>query len=280
MGEFPQGEAAGQSGTESGADVGGAGEPGFEDVAGAAGSESGAEGTPGAASEGEPGFEVGVDVGGGLPGLLDEPSFEEILGAMEDAMGDAPPGAPGDGSNPGAGSFPGEGSQPRTTANGNPGTGSGGLPQGNGGRGPLTPAEQVAILDARLEQGTGEFDAIILEEQAAQREAARKRTTDTPPAEQRETSPAGGGGSNPIDDGIASAGGYSTGGGMGGASAGGGGGQIPQNTAKYPAPDNIPTGNDDDVVARQLREAAMREPDPAIREKLWDEYRKYKGISP
>jgi len=23
----------------------------------------------------------------------------------------------------------------------------------------------------------------------------------------------------------------------------------------------------------------MREPDPAIREKLWDEYRKYKGVS-
>ena len=40
-----------------------------------------------------------------------------------------------------------------------------------------------------------------------------------------------------------------------------------------------PDGNDDDVVARQLREAAMREPDPAVREKLWDEYRKYKGIA-
>ena len=34
-----------------------------------------------------------------------------------------------------------------------------------------------------------------------------------------------------------------------------------------------------DIVARQLREAAMREPDPAVREKLWDEYRKYKGIA-
>jgi len=32
------------------------------------------------------------------------------------------------------------------------------------------------------------------------------------------------------------------------------------------------------VVARQLREAAMREPDPAVRDKLWQEYRKYKGI--
>jgi len=76
---------------------------------------------------------------------------------------------------------------------------------------------------------------------------------------------------------MAEAGGYG-GSGMGGASSGGG--QMPQDTAKYPPPADIPTGNDDDVVARQLREAAMREPDPAVREKLWDEYRKYKGIDP
>ena len=64
---------------------------------------------------------------------------------------------------------------------------------------------------------------------------------------------------------------------MGG--VGGGSGEIPKDAAKYPPPKDIPNGNDDDVVARQLREAAMREPDPAVREKLWDEYRKYKGIS-
>ena len=34
---------------------------------------------------------------------------------------------------------------------------------------------------------------------------------------------------------------------------------------------------DDDIIARQLREAAMAEPDPELREKLWDEYRRYKG---
>ena len=73
---------------------------------------------------------------------------------------------------------------------------------------------------------------------------------------------------------MASGGGYSTGGGMGGA----GGGTPPPDTAKYPAPADIPSGSDDDVVARQLREAASRETDPAVREKLWDEYRKYKGI--
>ena len=34
---------------------------------------------------------------------------------------------------------------------------------------------------------------------------------------------------------------------------------------------------DDDIVARQLREAAETEPDPALKEQLWEEYRKYKG---
>ncbi|AOS96980.1 hypothetical protein AUP74_01544 [Microbulbifer aggregans] len=41
-------------------------------------------------------------------------------------------------------------------------------------------------------------------------------------------------------------------------------------------PADIPKGDDDDVVARQIREAAMRESDPELREKLWEEYRKYK----
>jgi uncharacterized damage-inducible protein DinB len=48
-------------------------------------------------------------------------------------------------------------------------------------------------------------------------------------------------------------------------------GQIPQSKTKSGASD----GNDDDVVARQLREAAEGESDPILRQKLWDEYRKY-----
>ncbi|MCP3953345.1 MAG: hypothetical protein GY697_14175, partial [Desulfobacterales bacterium] len=42
-------------------------------------------------------------------------------------------------------------------------------------------------------------------------------------------------------------------------------------------PEDIPDGSDDDVVARQLREAAEKETDPALREKLWEEYRRYKA---
>lgn len=45
-------------------------------------------------------------------------------------------------------------------------------------------------------------------------------------------------------------------------------------------PENVPSGEDDDVIARQLREAAMNEPDPELREKLWDEYRRYKASQP
>jgi hypothetical protein len=50
----------------------------------------------------------------------------------------------------------------------------------------------------------------------------------------------------------------------------------PQET--FPPPEDIPSGRDDDVVARQLREAAMTEPDPELREALWEEYRNYTGI--
>ena len=41
-------------------------------------------------------------------------------------------------------------------------------------------------------------------------------------------------------------------------------------------PPDVGNGADDDIVARQLREAAMNEEDPELREKLWDEYRAYK----
>jgi hypothetical protein len=41
-------------------------------------------------------------------------------------------------------------------------------------------------------------------------------------------------------------------------------------------PEDIGDGSDDDVVARQIREAAINEEDPVLREKLWQEYRNYK----
>ena len=42
------------------------------------------------------------------------------------------------------------------------------------------------------------------------------------------------------------------------------------------APPNVGDGRDDDVVARQIREAAEKETDPELKEKLWKEYIEYK----
>ena len=43
------------------------------------------------------------------------------------------------------------------------------------------------------------------------------------------------------------------------------------------APEGTPDGSDDDIVARQLREAAEKETDPELKKKLWEEYRRYKA---
>lgn len=44
-----------------------------------------------------------------------------------------------------------------------------------------------------------------------------------------------------------------------------------------PIPEDIGDGRNDDIVLRQIREAAMNERDPVLREKLWDEYRRIRG---
>jgi hypothetical protein len=43
-------------------------------------------------------------------------------------------------------------------------------------------------------------------------------------------------------------------------------------------PAGVGDGSDDDTLAAQLRELAMNEPDPVLRERYWEEYRKHKGI--
>lgn len=147
-----------------------------------------------------------------------------------------------------------------------------------GGNGPLTPAEEVAILDAELERGTGDFDSMILDTQQEQRERQRESAGasrgngPSPDASSGAASSGEGAGESelPEYEPVAHAGGAT---GRGDAPPAG-------NAAVYSPPDDIPSADDDDVVARQLRELAMSEPDPVVRERLWDEYRKYKGIDP
>ena len=43
-------------------------------------------------------------------------------------------------------------------------------------------------------------------------------------------------------------------------------------------PEDIPDLVSEDIVAKQLREAALSEEDPALRERLWEEYRLYNDL--
>jgi len=43
-------------------------------------------------------------------------------------------------------------------------------------------------------------------------------------------------------------------------------------------PDDIPSADNDSILEAQIRNAAMNESDETIRKKLWNEYRKYKGM--
>lgn len=47
-------------------------------------------------------------------------------------------------------------------------------------------------------------------------------------------------------------------------------------TSENSITEDIPDAQGDDIVAKQLREAALAENDPAVKEKLWEEYRRYK----
>lgn len=150
--------------------------------------------------------------------------------------------------------------------------------------------ESTAVLDGELDASLGQFDDKLLREQDRIKSA-------TPRTESAESGQSGETGKQ----GDSAAGGSAASGSAAGDSGGdkakdeGGAGQTadetstsaqeqagggtigkPGRTVGSTAPDDIPDGSDDDVVARQLREAAEKETDPALRKKLWEEYRKYK----
>jgi len=147
-----------------------------------------------------------------------------------------------------------------------------------------TTDEQIAVLDAELLNGLGEFDEMLLREQERVRAA-------TPMTDAASGTASGAG-----DSGTAEG---SAGGGESGAAADAGsdrsegqrdqtavaaqgqrdqaGAGAQRQSARQGVPPDIPDGSDDDVVARQLREAAEKERDPELKKRLWEEYRKYKA---
>ncbi len=155
--------------------------------------------------------------------------------------------------------------------------------------GEQTDEERTGALDAELDASLGDFDEMLLREQ--EQLADKARTAEA----------AGGGGAGGTagaqsyaGDAGAASDTFSTQGeigagapdaadaaetGEGPVAAAGGYSKTAQQEGKSPAPADIPDGGDDDIVARQLREAAEKETDPALREKLWDEYRKYKNAT-
>lgn len=142
--------------------------------------------------------------------------------------------------------------------------------------GAQTKSEKIADLDRQLDSSYADFDGIILREREYIKAKENARGSATENLEDDKASLAnkstrmGGDQSEQKTDTDS-----------GGRSAVIDGGQQPYvaSAVSVPPPD-IPSGTDDDVVARQLREAALKEPDPELREKLWDEYRKYKKLPP
>ena len=128
-----------------------------------------------------------------------------------------------------------------------------------------TPSEQGAAIDDELARSLGEFDRMLLEEQA---ELERERAA----AAAASADEAASGAASAAVGGTAAGAERTTTGppresGSGGVPTAGGTGAPPAGT---------PDGKDDDIVARQLREAAEAETDPALRARLWEEYRAYK----
>ncbi len=158
-----------------------------------------------------------------------------------------------------------------------------------------TPGEQRAGLDRELEESLSEFDGMLLREQ----ETLEERRQDIAAAEAAAAAGSGGGsGSGAFGggaSGAASSGGGDAGGeppGEGGAASGAspdapggeeqggssaGSSQSGEAAPRDRIPPDISDGADDDIIARQLREAAMAEDDPELRARLWQEYRDYKS---
>ena len=134
--------------------------------------------------------------------------------------------------------------------------------------GPMTSVERAKVLDERLRRGYETFDGFILSEREQAQNESNAAGSAQPGGD------AGGGNTSAQPQTLPEAGAPSG----AAASRPSSSSSPPPPTETFPPPEDIPSGRDDDVVARQLREAAMSEPDLELREALWDEYRNYTGI--
>jgi hypothetical protein len=157
----------------------------------------------------------------------------------------------------------------------------------------MTTEDRRAEIDRRFDETFAVFDEQMRKEQEAVSQERATRGGGYSGAGSGETGATGEGGAGEPGDGTAGEAGPGEGPMEGGGTSGGrgaaagessgeegGGGGVGGGTlggsGPSAVPADIPDGRDDDIVARQLREAAMKETDPELRERLWEEYRQYK----
>jgi hypothetical protein len=142
-----------------------------------------------------------------------------------------------------------------------------GGPQGQAGEGQTSGTGQASGQGLGQDSGSGQPSG---PEGAAGQDGATGETAGTRTAEGTTSSAAGTG-----EEGAGASGqGADSGEGAGPLAGGSGAGQTGSTSAE---PGKVALdSSDDDVVARQLREAAENEKDPELKKKLWEEYRKYK----
>lgn len=142
-----------------------------------------------------------------------------------------------------------------------------------------TRGEQSATVDAALAQSMAEFDKLLdVKREQVRAEMAMQQQSgqlQLPRGVEREGK-GHQGGQNSAETSAGSAPSKNVRSPVPVADPGAGPGRVQTAALKAGAPGAI-GGSDDDVVARQLREAAEKEKDPILKEKLWNEYRKYKS---
>ena len=158
--------------------------------------------------------------------------------------------------------------------------GMGGAGGGEAGQYPgESAAERKARLEGELEESVGGFDEVLAEEQ-------REISTVSRDTEGFGNGAGGGSGGVGLGRQAGGPGGIQgTGNSSSQGSPGGGGSgstatvsNMEESEIEQRTPDDIPDLVSEDIVAKQLREAALAEDDPELRERLWDEYRKYNGL--
>ena len=220
-----------------------------------------AEGTPG-----DDGWETSNELPQVLGDLASEGRKNAGAGGQERPAGQGPDGQEQGGEAGDGEDLTADAGQPGGEAgDGEDQTAAAGQPAGEGGG---------ANKTADGEQGAGDVLARALEDLDGEIRDERVAATDGAP--RPNASPGAG------QDGQAS----SSGDGQGASQSGGGAmpgrGTVassmpPTPRPPLPATPDTPDARDDDVVARQLREAALAETDPELREALWEELERYKS---